>query len=93
LRSGYPSALLAVSFRGFASASLSAACFEPERLAMSLKAEIIRIIHEEVPGCIAAHERDGHDKLHDVDIEFLASAIVKHVRRAQKKKKKEKKKK
>lgn len=47
---------------------------------MGLKAEIVKIIHNEVPGCIAAHDRDGHDKLHPADIEQLAKAIAAHVK-------------
>jgi hypothetical protein len=47
---------------------------------MGLKSEIAEIIRNEVPGCIAEHERDGHDKLHPSDIEQLASAIAKHVK-------------
>ena len=53
---------------------------------MSLKAEIVQIIRDTVPGCVAAHDRDGFDKLHDGDISALADAIVKHVKSRKKSK-------
>ena len=48
---------------------------------MGTKADIIKIIKAEVPGCISEHERDSHDKMHPADIERLAKALAAYMKK------------
>lgn len=48
---------------------------------MGLREEIIAIIADAAPGCVAEHDRDGFDKLHSGDLKEIADRIAKHVKK------------
>lgn len=52
---------------------------------MGLRSDIIAIIKDEAPNCIAEHDRDGHDKLHQADLEQIARKIVAYIKKREKK--------
>jgi hypothetical protein len=49
------------------------------------KSDIAQIIRDEAPGCIATHDRDGHDKLYPSDIDAIAAAIVAYFKKKKRK--------
>lgn len=52
---------------------------------MGMKADIIAIIKEAAPGCVAEHDRDGFDKLHDGDLNLIADRIAEYIKKRSKK--------
>lgn len=53
---------------------------------MGVRSDIIAIIKDAAPGCVAQHDRDGFDKLHDGDLLLIADEIAKYIKKRYKKK-------
>lgn len=47
---------------------------------MGLKTDIVAIIKDAAPGCVAEHDRDGFDKLHSGDLEQIADRIARYIK-------------